>query len=94
MAMFVQVQVQVVATRASLHFFEPQKLPVKCWTDSDEWVGCVVSECVAHRLCVLICLCVCLGAEFLVGGGRSCCSYRGTEVTLFVHVFVCIMYAH
>ena len=33
-----QLDVQVVTTKAGLHFFDPKKLPVKCFTDDDEWV--------------------------------------------------------
>jgi len=29
----------VVGTKAGLHFFDASKLPVKCHTDDDEWVG-------------------------------------------------------
>ena len=29
----------MVGTKAGLHFFDASKLPVKCHTDDDEWVG-------------------------------------------------------
>ena len=28
-----------MTTKAGLHFFDVSKLPVKCHTDDDEWVG-------------------------------------------------------
>lgn len=31
--------VQVVATKSSLYFFDPGILPVKVWCDEDEWMG-------------------------------------------------------
>ena len=33
-----QLDVQVVATKSALHFFEPSALPVKCHIDEEEWV--------------------------------------------------------
>ena len=34
----------MITTKAALHFFDPQVLPVKCMTDSDEWVSCLFLE--------------------------------------------------
>ncbi len=38
----VQLEIQVVATKASLHFFDITKLPVKCYTDEEEWVIIII----------------------------------------------------
>ena len=34
----VQLDVQLVATKSALHFFDPTSLPVKCHIDEEEWV--------------------------------------------------------
>ena len=33
-----QLNVQLVATKSALHFFDPTSLPVKCHIDEEEWV--------------------------------------------------------
>ena len=33
-----QLDVQVIATKHALHFFDPSLLPVKCHVDQEEWV--------------------------------------------------------
>ena len=33
-----QLDVQLVATKSALHFFDPTALPVKCHIDEEEWV--------------------------------------------------------
>jgi phosphopantothenoylcysteine decarboxylase len=37
--LFLQLNVQVVTTKAALHFFNAEAIPVKCYKDEEEWVG-------------------------------------------------------
>lgn len=40
-----QLDVQLVATKSALHFFDPTSLPVKCHIDEEEWVRITVYCC-------------------------------------------------